>query len=404
MNPAFSPIFNPIQPDILLIAPPESRRVLAFQASLRQQGLPVARVLPWTAVIEGANLADDVRAGTIVRIESPGEHWPTEQLILAHGDIADEDGDEYQHLSHSQVRALEFDLGRLWPSRQWYLGWRALLQQLAQQLAACPPHLFMNHPQDIATMFDKRATHAKLLAAGVSVPPALGPVANFEALMAALAAKGWQRVFLKLAHGSSASGAVALQFGGNGQIQATTTVEMVQEGGQLRLYNSRRLLVYRTLAEVCRLIDALCRQRLHIERWLPKAGFSQQTFDLRLVVIGRQTKQVLVRLARGPITNLHLGGTKGGGNQRGDWPALQGQIPAAAWAAARHDGEMALACFPQSLYGGVDLMFSPDYRRHAVLEINAFGDYHRNVLVDGLDTYMSELAAIGVQVKKANYN
>ncbi len=50
--------------------------------------------------------------------------------------------------------------------------------------------------------------------------------------------------------------------------------------------------------------------------------------------------------------------------------------------------------FPTSHYAGVDLLFTPSYRHHAVLEINAFGDLLPGILCDGLDTYEAELSAL----------
>jgi hypothetical protein len=44
----------------------------------------------------------------------------------------------------------------------------------------------------------------------------------------------------------------------------------------------------------------------------------------------------------------------------------------------------------------VDVLVRTDWQHHAILEMNAFGDYHRNVLVDGLDTYLGQLQALGV--------
>jgi hypothetical protein len=51
-------------------------------------------------------------------------------------------------------------------------------------------------------------------------------------------------------------------------------------------------------------------------------------------------------------------------------------------------------CFPGSLHGGVDLLISSDFRRHAVLEVNAFGDLLPGVTCDGVDTYAAEIAAV----------
>jgi hypothetical protein len=216
------------------------------------------------------------------------------------------------------------------------------------------------------------------------VPRSLGAVRSFEELAARMRQAGCPRVFVKLAHGSSASGVAAYQTDGR-RHQATTTVEMVHVGGELRLYNSRRIRVYRELPEIAALIDALCRHRVHVEQWLPKAGLDGRTVDLRVVVIGGQARHTVVRLSRSPMTNLHLL------NDRGDPATLRARMGPAAWDAACQTCERAMAPFAGSLYAGIDLLVAPDYRRHAVLEVNAFGDLLPGVLWEGRDTYTAEL-------------
>jgi hypothetical protein len=50
-----------------------------------------------------------------------------------------------------------------------------------------------------------------------------------------------------------------------------------------------------------------------------------------------------------------------------------------------------MECFPESLYAGIDLLFSPDFRRQAVIEVNAFGDLLPGVFWQGQETYAAEL-------------
>ena len=50
--------------------------------------------------------------------------------------------------------------------------------------------------------------------------------------------------------------------------------------------------------------------------------------------------------------------------------------------------------FPGSLHVGVDLLIGPDYRGHAVLEANAFGDLLPGVLSGGMDTWEAEVRAV----------
>ncbi|CAA9252779.1 MAG: FIG00638667: hypothetical protein [uncultured Chloroflexia bacterium] len=373
--------------NIVVVGNPDGRRVELFQAALCRLGLPPACTVAYTDLLAGRRvLPEVVREGDIVRIESPGKDWAVEQALLVAGaDLVDRS--RFEHLPREAILRMPFDRGRILPSRQWYRGWCALLQTVAHQLRECPPHRLMLSPDDIAIMFDKPACHARLQAAGIAVPPSLGEVDSFHALAARMESLKWPRVFVKLAHGSSASGAVALETSRE-RMQAFSTVEVVESSDGLTLYNSRRLQTYRRPAEIARLIDALCRHRIHVERWLPKAGIAGRTFDLRVVVIAGQARHVVVRMSRGPMTNLHLL------NARGDIDAVAARMGVDAWAAARETCEHAMACFPDSLYGGIDLLVEPGYRRHAVLEVNAFGDLLPDVVWQGQDTYMAEVNAM----------
>jgi hypothetical protein len=375
-------------PPFVVVGNPGSRRVELFQAALGGLGLPAARIVAYADLLGGhAHLASAVPPGAIVRIESPGKDFAVEQALLLLGaDEPDVESPCYQRIERAAVEQLVFDKGRILPLRQWYLGLRAALRLIEQQLDACPPHRLMAHPHDILAMFDKRACHARLAAAGVAVPPSLGLVDGYDALVAAMEQSRCLRVFIKPAHGSSASGVIAFQIS-HGRQLATTTVELVREQGQLRLYNSRRLREYRDPAQVAALIDAVCRQRIHVERWVPKASIAGRVFDLRVMVIAGRARHVVVRTSRGPMTNLHLL------NERGVWADVLERMGDAAWAGARRTCEQAMACFPDSLYAGIDLLIATDYRHHAVLEVNAFGDLLPGALWDGVDTYTAEILA-----------
>src|SRR5579871_4799767 len=268
-----------------ILGNPGCRRVGRFQQALAELGLPAATLIPWTDLLSGwVALPDVIPEGAMVRIESPGTSFAAERMLLARGaDIADEEA-EYACISRDEVAALAEDCGRIVCPRQWYLGFRAALREVECQLDACPAHVRMNAPADIAAMFDKPRCQETLHAAGVSVPRALGVVASYNDLVARMSRAGCRRVFVKLAHGSSASGVVAYRTQGT-QHQAITTVEMARQDGVLTLYNSRRIQVYRDPEVIAELIDALCRHRACAEEWIPKAGLDGHAFDLRVVVI-----------------------------------------------------------------------------------------------------------------------
>jgi hypothetical protein len=87
------------------------------------------------------------------------------------------------------------------------------------------------------------------------------------------------------------------------------------------------------------------------------------------------------------MTNLHLL------NTRGSFEAVLERMGSEAWESACQTCLGAMACFPQSLYAGIDLLISPGFQRHAVLEINAFGDLLPGILHNEEDTYSAEIAA-----------
>src|SRR5689334_21641541 len=135
------------------------------------------------------------------------------------------------------------------------------------------------------------------------------------------------------------------------------------------------------------IVDFLAVDGLHVERWFPKADLEGSVADLRMVVIAGRHSHIVVRTSRGPITNLHLGGV------RGSLDDVR-QLAGPSYAVALETCERVAACFPGSLHVGVDLMFSSDWTRHAVAEVNAFGDLLPGLLVDGRDTYSTQIAAV----------
>jgi hypothetical protein len=373
----------------VVVGNPGHRRVALFQEALARRGLPAAHVVAWRDLLTGrADLRQAVRSGALVRLESPGQDFDVEKLLLAAGaDVEETEDPAAARLSAKEALALAFDRGRLLCPRQWYRGFRAVLRRLAAELEDIPGACWLSHPEDVITLFDKRRCQALFAGAGLPVPAGLGPVRSFAELLARMDETGRRRVFVKLACGSSASGVVAFRTAGR-RLEALTTVEAEQAGGRLVLYNSRRLCRYDSPADVGPLVDALCREGVQAEEWVPKAGFDGRVFDLRALVIGGEVRHVVPRLSRHPLTNLHLL------NERGDLGRVRAAVPPEEWAAAMATCRRAALLFARCHHVALDLLFTPSLRRHALLEANAFGDLLPGVLCDGLDTYEAELAAL----------
>ncbi|MFD0903044.1 STM4014 family protein [Actinomadura sediminis] len=347
-----------------VVATPGDRRPVLFADACRACGLPEPRVVPWTDVLRGRELP--FAPGDLVRIDSPGEDAEADALLRGPGDPA-----------------------RVGGGARWYRAFTAALRRIDAAASAAGARV-VGDVGDIAVMFDKRLSHARMLAAGVPVPPALAPVHDYASLREAMDAAGERRVFVKPAHGSSASGVVAVQTAPGGRIRAITSAAMTPDG----LRNSLRVRTYLTEAEVASLIDALGPDGLHAERWMPKASTGGRTFDLRVVVIGGEPAHAVVRTSRHPMTNLHLGGA------RGDLDVVRRALGPDGWDEAMDVCARAAACFPSSPMVGVDLLVLHRRRSFAVCEVNAFGDLLPRLTgfpggpAEGVDTYAAQVRAV----------
>ncbi|WP_278262375.1 STM4014 family protein [Nocardia sp. AG03] len=337
----------------------ENRRVALFADAVRAAGHPAPRVLTWQRVLADGGHA--FAGDELVRLESPGENATTDALLRGVGAPTRVEG-----------------------SARWYANFLAAVASLRGGVR-------VDDSDELAVLFDKRRCHARLTAAEIPVPasPVTGPVRDWADVKEYLRAASMPRVFVKLAHGSSASGVLALESTASGRWQATTSAELGADGA---LHNSLRVRRYRDERTIADIVDRLAPDGLHVERWIPKAALADRTADLRVVVIGGRATHVVVRTSRTPLTNLHLGG------MRGDLDAVR----AAAgdrWAEALAICERAAACFPATLCVGVDLLPGLDWRRFTVGEVNAFGDLLPGLTglpgtpAEGMDTYAAQVAA-----------
>jgi hypothetical protein len=358
---------------------PESPRAVSFTGAVFERTGEIPASLAWLDFLNGHPLPQP-QHDLIVRIDSPGKNWPVEKALLSLG---------ASHVRpdwlESITEDLEDDPGRIMASYQHHQG---LCHALDQVIHHYQNVRWMQHPEDIKMMNDKAACHARLQAAGVRVPRSLGVAHNFDDLIARMDAARKNRVFLKLCHGSSASGTVALERSA-GRMQAFSTAKMSDGGpsGTI-LHNWRAITRYDDLRDIRRLVDAVCRHRAHSEAWLPKAGWQGRRFDVRVVVIGGKARHVVARLSDGPFTNLQFGA------RRATAEELQAHLGDHSFAAMCAEAERAMACFPHSLYGGVDVLIDAHKQLAHVLEVNAFGDLLPNVRHQGRDTYDWEVSHV----------
>lgn len=376
--------------ELLVVGNPGSRRTVLLTAALHRAGRPTPQVLSWRAVLAdgpahtGVVLAEALAAPgapTLVRIDSPGDDPVVDRLLRGAPQCA----------PHGTITA----------GPSWYSGFTTATRGLAAAAVAAGARLTAD-PDDLAVLFDKAACHAHLAAAGVPVPAALDvpgttTVAGWHELQTRLRDRGWSRVFVKPAHGSSASGVLALQLRG----QAAGADVLAR--GPVRWHdgqpvNSLRPGTFRGDKEVGALIDALAPHRLHIEQWFPKLVLQDRAVDVRVLVVAGAATHAVVRTSQGSVTNLHLG------NARGDLASLRVAIGEPGWRRVLDVAVTAARCFPGMHTVGVDVLVGaraassgPHPIPVAVAEVNAFGDLLPNL--PGLhhrehDTYDAQIHSL----------
>lgn len=363
----------------LIIGTPGDMRVAGFQEALRELGHPVADVISYP---DWVLLSDDGRGDRLssydrVRVESPGRDPQALHAIRW----------RWQHPNKPSNKQPGNAIDD--PS-----GSAASFFDVMDHIILAPTKretVYLNHPQGILIASDKASTIEHLGGRDVPVPKQLGamegPGAGYERVRTAMLQSGMNRVFIKLRHGASASGVIAYQVSPTREL-ATTTVAMEQSSIDVKLFNTRKIQRYTQEEQVRALLDALCPLGVYIERWVPKAGVKNRTTDLRVVTIAGKARHIVLRMSKGPITNLHLL------NERSGPEPLKRAMRSSDWEALIETCERVARCFPSMLYLGIDVAVHADLRKHTVFEVNAWGDLLHGITDRGQTTYEAEVDAM----------
>jgi hypothetical protein len=346
------------RPRLGLIGNPENRRIRDFQHVVESLGWPRPECLAYSELIRDPAALARLEVD-LLRIDSPGENEGVAAALITLGGGPTQPGLEF-----GEIRFL----------REYHRGFCEVLGWIEQRGIPC-----LNPPGDIATMFDKWASHTRFRQQGVARPPAKLSPADFPTLQGQMRARGSGRLFLKPLYGSSASGVCALRWTPDRQ-QLIAPFRLQSRHGEPMLVNSLTIHTYTTLADIELILKMLLPQGMICEHWIPKLTLPGGAVDLRVLVIAGESRHWVVRQSRYPMTNLHLG------NRRGDENVLRELIGQSRLEAAFRLTEQAAACFPESLYSGVDILLDGQHRAW-VGEINAFGDLLPRLLDRGESAY-----------------
>lgn len=230
---------------------------------------------------------------------------------------------------------------------------------------------FLNTPQAIWNMLDKRGCKSRLQAVGVPVTEVLlERVKSVEQLLETMQKMHCNAVFLKPVVFSGAAGVTAFRFQPrSGKMQAYTSCKVMHgadKQGEGILVNTKTLYCLEDKEEVLELLDCLLQLDMIAERWYPKASYQGKSYDLRVVYQFGHIAHIVVRQAKGPITNLHLN------NQALRIEELQ--LSSERIEELEILCGQAVAAVPGLSMAGIDILLEKNSGKPYIIEINGQGD------------------------------
>lgn len=252
---------------------------------------------------------------------------------------------------------------------------------------------FLNKPEDILALLDKRACKRRLAEAGIPVTEELDgigravfpmaetldgvgqavlPVAETldgvgraDLLLGSMERRRIFQVFIKPVCGSGAAGAAAFRWQPRSgrMILYTCAMENPETG---RLVNTKRLRRFTDRKQVLSMIGRLLELGCIVERWYAKAEHNGFSYDLRAVVQDGRMDFILARLSSGPITNLHLNNHPLKGNELG--------LPCHVMEDVEQLCIRAAGCYPELRSVGIDVLLEKGSLRPRIIELNGQGD------------------------------
>lgn len=245
-----------------------------------------------------------------------------------------------------------------------------IYQDILKKIALCKCR-FLNTPEAILNVLDKRAAKEELVKQGIPVTDMLLSDVNSAAgLMDFMKENKEYSVFIKPVNYSGAAGIAAFRINPvNGRIKLYTSCRLVDG----RLYNTKKLYAIDNSTEVINIIDKLAgtgrkgsMAGLIAERWYPKDSFNGRSYDLRVVFQYGKVRHIVVRQSDGPVTNLHLN------NNAVDFKELN--LPVDILEAISKTCMDAAGVFKGLNVCGIDVMLDRKSRKPRIIEINGQGD------------------------------
>lgn len=270
-----------------------------------------------------------------------------------------------------------------------------------RELAGSGRICFLNTPDTIKALLDKRGCKRRLKEAGLPVTEEVdigdreaawgdGEYPLLGTLLKAMERQRIYQVFIKPNFGSGAAGVMALRYEPRRGQMALYTCG-AEDPATGCLVNTRRLRRFEGREKIGPMVEKLLRLNCIVERWYAKAEHGRFSYDLRAVVQDGKIDFIVARLSSGPITNLQLNNHPLKAEELGLGPEVSGRVERICLEA--------VACFPGLRSAGIDILLEKGSLRPRIIEMNGQGDliyqdiYHENRIYRRQCEMMKEWAA-----------
>ena len=224
--------------------------------------------------------------------------------------------------------------------------------------------VFLNTPKSILNALDKRYTKKILSENKVEVTQMLfDNVHSAEQLFDMMKKANVYQVFIKPVYFSGAAGVSAFRINPkNGDMRLYTSCYM--ENG--RLFNTKKMHQFANRKEISDFLDKLISLDVIVEKWHPKARINNLIYDLRVVYQFGRIEYIVVRTAKGPVTNLHLNNMAIPYEKLGFSENKYNEIDRLC--------NSAIKLFDGMQMAGIDIMLDSNSLKPRIIEINGQGD------------------------------
>lgn len=350
--------------NILLIADTKGRRAEHFIKAMEK--LEISYIfLPWKEFLLNRDKIEGLCSeDTIIRIEPPEKDIELYREFLKLGDSSR----QWDNIDLTDFKIVSPSI--------WYKGFSLIMNELKEKNLK-----FMNHPEDILVMMDKKKTYEKLKDSmdGFSLAKSIENISSYEELKKRFGTKG-AKVFIKLRYGSGGIGVIAYEYNPILKRERAYTTLKESKGS---FYNTYKVSKYTSSEKIKPLIDWVISEGAHIEEWITKPRLKEKRFDVRGIYINGRLAYSLARLSTTPITNLHLK------NER-----IAGDEVFTLEQKTRIEKALigAMKSFPKSFYSGTDIIITEE--KAYIIDVNPFGDLMHHLLESEENLYVKELKGI----------